>query len=302
MKITFSVLSFFSILFCFGQTNSLSYEEKLLDKAYTIENVIGYTSLDLLSEQTNTLLSGYAKETKRQILSNAIEYYDTLIDSFPNSKLIYRAIIGKAFINYENEEYQKAKEGFLKINNAKDSLNSSSKNNEAFTRFRIAINLAEIAVMDKEYENALVYLESSKNHKLRYMCLNAYYDDHAKYNYLKAKAYLGLNDYKKAYSVLLPNIFESGCFTDTGIPALAVASLQKNYSKTELKIKFEKAFQEYHIEKDKTRKKLTRFYILFLDEKIYIPYYEDKETSKKERAEGIKKALANSKFYNILVD
>ncbi|MFT3796596.1 tetratricopeptide repeat protein [Flavobacterium sp.] len=301
MKITFFIISFSITLFCFGQNKSQTYEENLLDKAYTIENVLGYTSLNILIKEKDSIKSNFAKETKRQILSNAEEYYDKLIDSFPNSKLIYKAIIGKAYIKYEIGEYQNAKKEFLKIYNTRDSLNFSSNNSEMSARFWVAIHLAEIAVMDKEYNAALVYLESSKNYTIRYMCLNGYYQDQAKYKYLMAKSYIGLNDYEKAYSILIPNLFEPGCLSDAGIIELAIESLQKKHSKSELKSLYEKAFKNYQVEIDESRKKpITRFYILFLNEKIYLPYYEDKNTDKKDRQESIDKVLAKSKFYQKL--
>ncbi len=182
MKTRTSILIFLISLISFGQNVVTNQDEIIFERTSAIESLSGELCLGCRGNKTelnqkDSLKIEYGTELEKQISEIAIENYTKLIDSFPKSKFVYKALMRKA----ENEFYLK------KIVDAKNSFERILKSNElnlkseyfyevqeAYYKNSSAINLAEIYIAEKDYEKAIYYLDESKKYKVRYFCGNSY--------------------------------------------------------------------------------------------------------------------------------
>lgn len=185
MKTRTSILIFLISVISFGQNVVTNQDEILFERTSAIESLSGELCLGCRGNKTelnkkDSLKIEYGTELEKQISEIAIENYTKLIDSFPKSKFVYKALMRKA----ENEFYLKkivdAKNSFERILKSNE-LNSKSEYfydvQEAYYKNSSAINLAEIYIAEKDYEKATYYLDESKKYKVRYFCGNSYIEN-----------------------------------------------------------------------------------------------------------------------------
>ena len=77
-----------------------------------------------------------------------------------------------------------------------------------------------------------------------------------------SKCYIGLNQYEKAFDILLPNIIENGLASNSKLITATLNALLKNYKKQELKTQFENCFKNVSVEKEKRNKNEYKSYYI----------------------------------------
>lgn len=309
MKHTFLAVLLAVTFLSSAQKKNSRQDEILFEKAATLHALV-YDDLDLdvdiETEDTTDGVSKYAKTVKETILEKALVVYNQLIDSFPKSKLVYRALNNKGFIEVELNDLDEAKQTYLSI------LNSPADDKErggigsgimgepyANYKNRAAKQLAEIAIRQKNYQEAIGYLEQTKKHQYQHFCGNEYAADEIYTVTTYAKCYNGLQQTEKAYEMLLPYILENGLADNSELVDFTISILLEKYKKEELKAKFEQAFQNAVIEKGKGGEGTDRYYIDFLNTKIQLDSWMIADANQAGK-KGLNTAMTESGFYKRL--
>lgn len=112
----------------YGQGKSIKKDKLLFEKALSLQQLVN-EELDLNdiinSQDGIKAKQELAGEVKQTILDKALEYYEEIINNFPKSKFLFRALNNKGFIELELDYEKEAKDTFLTIlnSNADDSEN-----------------------------------------------------------------------------------------------------------------------------------------------------------------------------------
>lgn len=315
MKI--QILTFIFILFgqvTFGQkANSIQKDELLFEKGLLLHQLID-EDLDLdetinSKDTTNAKTKEFAVDVKETILEKALEYYQELIDSFPKSNLLFRALNNKGFVELALDDTEEATKTFLRILDSKADDKEkggvgSGLMGEPYANYknRATKVLAKIYIEGKDYKKAIKYLDLTKEFPYRHFCGNEYAAAEIYMCELYAKCYLGLNDTDKALKILLPNLLENGLADNSDIVILTTETLLKRYSKTELRTLFENAFKSYKTEKVKPKDsdEYERYYVTFLDTDIEINSLRLEFIKPEEKLKEIANIYQASKFYKLL--
>lgn len=295
----------------FGQTRSIQRDELLFEKGLLLQQLID-EELDLNrtinSKDNIKTKTEYAMEIKETILEKALECYQELIDSFPNSKLLYRTLNNKGFIELELDDIDEAKKTFLSILDGKaDDKEKGGIGSgimaEPYSNYknRASKALANIYIKEKNYKDAVKYLDLTIKYPYRHFGGNEYAADDIYMSELYAKCYIGLNNYEKAYEILLPNILENGLADNSDLVDIAYDALLKKYTREDLKSKYEQAFKNYKVEKVKSEKEeYEKYFIFFLDTKIELSSWRLEFIKTEEKDKEIESIYKKSRFYKLL--
>lgn len=300
-------------IFClvtFAQKKRQNEDLILFEKAVAIQELIDDDlryKLDIDSTDINK--KEFATEIKEEILNKAIEIYEQLINEHPKSKLVFRALNNKGIAEYQLEDYDTAKTTFLKVlnSNANDKEKGGAGSGimgEPYANYknRACEILAEIELKDKNYKEAIHYLDLTKKYPYQHFCGNAHAEEEINIAEMYSKCYLGLNQYEKAYDTLLPHIIENGLASNSDLVNTTVDALLKNYKREELKVLFQNSFKNVIVEKEKKYKdEYTIFYIRFLNRKIELNSWQLHEMlTVEEKDKVLNEILAKSEFYILL--
>jgi tetratricopeptide (TPR) repeat protein len=176
------ILIFLISISGFSQTQITPYEQNMYDKATSRMAALDYLEIEDGLKNENPEVAKFALKIKQKVTKETFEIYQQLLDTLPNTKLLNRINYDIAGIHFRDGNTKLAIEYYLKVLDNPEAINSTSENQENFTRKEICITLAELYIQDKEYTTALKYLDESKNYKVQYGCGNAAIDD---YNRLK---------------------------------------------------------------------------------------------------------------------
>ncbi len=316
MKNSFLIVLLMISPIIFGQKKNLNKDLILFEKALALQEFLLDHSLSSEIDQDTANISTedkikreYAIELKEDILDKVIDNYNELIRQFPQSDLVFRSLNNKGIAELENGYQGKAKETFLKIVNSKanDKEKGGSGSGimgEPYANYknRALKYLAKIEIGNKNYSEALQYLEETKKFPYQHFCGNEFAQDKIYIAGLYAQCYLGLNQTEKAFDVLLPNIFENGLANNSEIVNLTYNTLSKTYSKIDLKNQLEKSFKNLMVKKEKRNNyEYTSYNINFLNRNIELPDWELEEvTTDQEIKNSTLQILKNSKFYTLL--
>ncbi|AZA53637.1 tetratricopeptide repeat protein [Chryseobacterium sp. G0201] len=295
----------------FGQEKIQNQDLILFERAITLQEFLNDNLNDEINQDTinlteqNKLRRNFAIELKENTLEKVISNYDELIKEFPQSKLIFRALNNKGFAEIENGNYDNAKKTFQKILNSNaDDLEKigvgSGIMGEPYSNYknRALKTLARIEIRDRNYQQAVQYLNETKKYPYRHFCGNEYAQDEIAMAELYSQCYIKLEQHEKAFDILIPNIIENGIADNSEITILAYNTLIKKYHKEDLKTLFENSFKNIII---RSENKFTSYNINFLNRNIRLPDWELSEAiSKKDKEDIIKQILKNSKFYSLL--
>ena len=293
----------------FGQHKPIQKDELLFEKGLLLQQLVSEDlELDDIINSKDSTKQGLATDIKETILDKALEYYQELIDSFPKSKLLFRTLNNKGFIELALDDKVEAKKTFQKILDSKaDDKEKGGIGSgimaEPYANYknRAAKILADISIKDSNYSEAIKYLDLTKKYPYRHFCGNEYAADEIYMSELYAKSYLGLNDKQKALKILLPNILENGLADNSDLVDLTYNTLLKDYQKGELKVKYEQAFESYQTERIKSKKEeYNKYYITFLDTKIELSSWQFDFLKPEEKQTEIDKIYKSSKFYKLL--
>lgn len=311
------ILTFVLILFgqiTFGQkTNSIQKDELLFEKGLLLHQFINKElALDETinsKDTTNAKTKEFAIDIKETILENALEYYQELIDSFPKSNLLFRALNNKGYIELALDDTEEATKTFQRILESKADDKEkggvgSGLMGEPYANYknRAAKILAKIYIEGKDYKKAIKYLDLTKQFPYRHFCGNEYAADEIYMCKQYANCYLGLKDTEMALKILLPNLLKNGLSNNSDIVVLTFETLLKRYSKAELKVLYENAFKSYKTEKIKSKDsdEYERYFVTFLDTDIEINSWRLKFIKPEERLKEIENIYKTSKFYKLL--
>lgn len=313
-KMKIYILTLTLILFgqmTFGQkTKGIQKDELLFEQGLLLHQLIDEDlELDETINSEDTTNKEFALDIKETILEKSIKFYQELIDSFPQSNLLFRALNNKGFAELTLKKDNEAKKTFQKILDSKaDDKEKGGIGSgimaEPYANYknRAAKILASICIKETNYEEALKYLDLTKKYPYRHFCGNEYAADDIYMSELYAKCYLGLNDTDKALKILLPNLLENGLASNSDLVVLTTETLLKKYSKDELKTLFENAFKTYKTEKIKPKNsdEYEKYYITFLDTDIEISSWRFEFMQPDERQKEIESIYKKSKFYKLL--
>lgn len=292
-----------------GQNKPIQKDALLFEKGLLLQQLVSEDlELDDIINSKDSTKQELAIDIKETILDKALEYYQELIDSFPKSKLLFRTLNNKGFIELALDNKVEAKKTFQKILDSKaDDKEKGGIGSgimaEPYANYknRASKILAEISIKDSNYSEAIKYLDLTKNYPYRHFCGNEYAADEIYMSELYAKSYLGINDKQKALKILLPNILENGLADNSDLVDLAYKTLLKDYQKDELKVKFEQAFKSYQTEKIKSKKEeYDKYYITFFDTKIELNSWRLDYLKPEEKQAEVHNIYKNSRFYKLL--
>ncbi|UMQ41380.1 hypothetical protein MKS83_18565 [Chryseobacterium sp. Y16C] len=316
MKNSFLIVLLMISPIIFGQKKNLNKDLILFEKALALQELLtDHSFLSEINQDTvnisteDKIRREYAKELKENILNKVIDNYNELIQQFPKSNLVFRSLNNKGIAELESGYQNKAKETFLKI--VKSNANDKEKGGPGFGimgepyanyKNRALKSLAKIEIGNKNYSEALQYLEETKKFPYQHFCGNEFAEDKIYIAELYAQCYLGLNQTEKAFDVLLPNIFENGLANNSEIVNLTYSTLSKTYSKIDLKNQLEESFKNLMIKKEKRNKyEYMSYNINFLNRTIELPNWQLEEaTTDQEIKNSTLQILKNSKFYALL--
>ncbi len=295
-----------------GQGQSVKRDELLFENGLALRQLVrDDLGLDeIIKTDSLEAVKDLATEIKETILYKAAGYYQELVDSFPKSKLLFRALNNKGFIELALKDSGDAKLTFLQILNSKADDKEfggvgSGLMAEPYANYknRAAKVLADMSIKDSNYAEAIKYLDLTKRYPYRHFCGNEHAADEIYMAELYAKSYLGLNDKQKALAVLLPYTLEDGFADNSALVALAYKTLLGLYSKNELHKMYEQAFKNYSVEKIKAKKEeLIHYYITFLDTKIELDAWQLVYLTPGNEQETIEEIYKKSLLYKLLTE
>lgn len=280
-----------------GQTNIPKEDSIILDEIRTVKDILidklyAYSNQDDLREK-------YISDIQNEVIEN----YNQFLIRFPESRYTNMVLKEKANAELLIDNFENAKNSCLKLLQSIE--NNRGKNKDEFAAYwesnqflsYIYKDLTKIELHNKNYTEAIKYLDEIKNHSYRFVCGNEHLGHIISIANMSSEAYLGLNEYEKAYDVLLPFIFYY--HAQSLREKLYYALLQK-YKKEDLKRQFEHSFNNVTVEKEKNT---VKYILTFLNRKIELNIWEfrDIDPSKKEDFDKkLKEILKKSDFYALL--
>ncbi|GIV28384.1 MAG: hypothetical protein KatS3mg027_2198 [Bacteroidia bacterium] len=234
-----------------------------------------------------------------------------VINYYPNSKLINRALANKGIAEIELKEYEKAKESFMKIMNGSDNDDEIIHKNKGleldiYANYKniAAKNLSEIYILEENYNEALKYLELTKKYPYKTFCGNDYWSDKLYVKKLYAKCYLGLGDTTKALDLLMPHLIDDRFSDNSELVEIVYQILIKRYWKDDLKKKFIDAFKKLRVKTvNEDGMDVEYYYITFLNyelEVFWFDFVSIHQISKEKRKNMVENMYKNKKFYQLL--
>jgi tetratricopeptide (TPR) repeat protein len=305
------IFLFFGQIILFAQGNSNKRDTILFEKGYLLQQLVK-DDLDLdeiiNSEDNDNINKELAIDIKETILHKALENYRELIKNFPKSKLLFRTLNNKGFIELALDDRDNAKKTFQKIleSNADDNEKGETGSGimaEPYANYknRALKMLAELNIKEGKYAEAIKHLDLTKIYPFKHFGGNEYASDHIYISELYAKCYIGLKDNKTALEYLLPNLIENGLADNSNLVALAYETATQKYSKDELKFKYNQAFKNYKRVRLKNKDYQYNTYIItFLNSEIKLPSWQLEDLKPKEIQNEIHKIYNQSKFYKLL--
>lgn len=247
---------------------------------------------------------------KKSILRQSLSYYEELIEEFPESKLVFKAMNNAALISLQLDYKEDAIDYYKEI--LKSKANDKEKGGVgeglmaepyALYKNRACINLAEIYLTKKDYTNALKYINLTKKHPYQHFCGNAHAANEVYLATFRAKCYLGLNHVTKALEYALPYSFNTILADNSEALALTLEILKSNYSLNELNIELEKSLKHIKIKKVKGYERgITTFMGIKFNLPFYIPTVIDFDAlAKLSEIDQFTLAYKESEFYQEIV-
>lgn len=310
-KLTLLFAMLILVQFVFGQDKSNNKDSILFEKGYLLQTLVK-EDLDLdeiINSQDNNITNKeLATDIKETILHKSLENYKELIKKFPKSRLLFRALNNKGFIELSLNNNDEAKKTFQRIldSNADDNENLGAGSGimaEPYANYknRASKILAELYINDDKYIEAINYLNLTQKYPYKHFGGNELAADRIRISELYAKCYIGLNDRKKALEYLLPNIMDNGLADNSKLVILAYETMLKEYSRTDLKITYEQAFKTYKREKVKnTEEVYYNYFIKFLNVQIKLSPWRLSEIEPQRAKDEINNIYTQSQLYKLL--
>lgn len=315
-KILFVVSSLLLAANVFGQnTVTIGKDELLFEKAYMLHNLVQYPLYldEEIVEYKDSIpaRAELAQEVKEDILYEAYDYYKELVDSFPNSALIYRALNNMGAIEITLDEKEDALKTYKRIllSNANDKEPGGIGDGlmgEPYANYknRAARIIASLYLEDSNYTEAIKYLDLTKKYPYRHFCGNEFAANSIYMSTQYAACYAGLGQYDSAIAKLVPEMIESGLAYNAYAVDVLYDVLLKKYTKDELKKMLHDAFKNFYTETVMRKGgDYTKYYILFLGYKIYLDIWwnDYMNTHSKDKIEDkVMQKYTSMRLYRLL--
>jgi hypothetical protein len=156
--------------------------ETLMDAISSIYDYKNSIDVEIENEHINNIL--------KEIEKDALNHFNELIEEYPNSKYLFMALYHKGNLEYRFNNYAISKETLIKVANFE-------KESSSFYKNRALRLLAWMAIEDKNYIQAIEFLNASKEQKVMYTCGTAYDIDKAQLENMYKIAESGLSEMKK---------------------------------------------------------------------------------------------------------
>lgn len=216
------------------------------------------------------------KELKEQALGRSSEYFEEVVDDFPDSKLFFRSMNNVAYISLELGEIDSA------IKYYKIILESKANDNElggigegimadpyALYKNRACKSLANIYLEKGDHVMALKYIELTKKYPYSHFGGNEVVADKIYISKLYSQCYIGLGDVDKALSYSLPEAFYRGLASNDDILDVLITILKQNYTKEQIDLELDKSLKNISIDEEDSN--VSR--ITFMKTEIRLPYH-----------------------------
>lgn len=315
MRSIFITLSLLCSIVVFSQNKNFNEDLILFERTVAIHELTDeelgdnpyIDTLKLTTEEKTK--RAFIKEIRKDLLEKVVDGYEELLEKFPKSPMVFRTLNNKGYAELELCQTDKAKETYLNVLNSKandkekDGIGSGIMG-EPYANYknRACKILANLELKNKNYTEALHYLDQTKKYPYNHFCGNEHAANDIYMANMYSTCYLALNNYEKAYDILLPNILNNGLANNSYLITTAFDALSKKYAKEDLKVQFENAFKNVSQEKKgKGKNEYTSFYITFVNRKIVLDIWNLNEfMSKEEQEKVISSVLAESRFYKLL--
>lgn len=270
----------------------------LFNSAYTLQEQTFYGSYleSVLRSSDTTDLTGkvqyeFAYDMQKEVLSNALFYYNNLLEYFPNSAFVPEAIYNMGSIE-------------LKLGDTTNSLKHYNQyiefeadDSTVFEDYKnySCISIAEVYIAQKQYDKSIEYLNISKKYRPNFICGNAYENHKFMLAKLYAECLYGMGQVDSALALTLPHVFPNGIGFNNEIVEFSVRILKKEYDNKTIKKKLDSAIDKLYYKDDN----MYWCYINFLDVEIPISYFIDFE-NKKHPDEEVINYIKSTAFYTQL--
>lgn len=186
MKNIVCYLLTFIPLLLHSQTDE-NYEARILfERAYTLKYAHQETDLINLSVSNDDKEKAIANKIIDQLWNLALKDFNTIITDYPNSDVYSSSLHHKGIIEYYFKNHEEAKSCFEKFIVSDSRYVTDSSINTCY------LYLAQIAIEEEKYDQAIEYLDESKKYKKTYTCGTAANIAIKRLNSLYQKCYDGL--------------------------------------------------------------------------------------------------------------
>ena len=163
MKETFLTLSFIISLACFGQVEKSCQDEILYEKGMAIKEIVYNDSLYF--SHSSKEKKAEAKRTAEMASKKALIYFDQLIAEFPKSQFLILALYEKGILENNLGNDKIAKDYFIKVVNFEIL-------GKEYYKAKSLIILASMAIQEKDFKQAMIYLNERKKKGFASFCGN----------------------------------------------------------------------------------------------------------------------------------
>ncbi|MFC3161037.1 hypothetical protein SAMN05443633_101115 [Chryseobacterium arachidis] len=226
----------------------------------------------------------------------------------PISKRRFKTLVSEAYQQFSLKEYDDAKKSYLEILKFVDEnkVKKFSGKTEYYTSNSYIngfyTNLAKIELINKNYSEAIKYLDKKKEYPFRATCGNANARIDISMATLYSQCYIGLEKDEEALNFLIPYILDNQLGNNSEIVHLTYNLLSKNHSSENLKHQFEDSFKSLNIKKEKRNQyEYDAFSIRFLNRDIPLENWDFRDLKTQEEKEKLlREILFKSEFYTLL--
>ncbi|MFY7846801.1 tetratricopeptide repeat protein [Chryseobacterium gambrini] len=292
MRNIFSFILLLSFFVAFGQKeDSLAYERIIKDENEFIEDVEN-GKLDLANAKSKELF----------------EQYETFLVKFPSSDYKFSVLGGKASTQFALKNYDQAKISYLELlnyfkqnKNLKDPFVRIPYSEDNQFLYELYKKLAHLEMIQKNYREAIQYLNLAQNNPVRISCGNELFSEIAYIAYLYSECYSNLHDDEKICDVLIPIAAIPIVHENSPTVTKLYEILSKKYTKKELKRLFKESFKTLYSKQGAINTvENTIYYVKFMNRDVVLYDFGFKNLSEKETQKRLYKILNFSKFYVLL--
>ncbi|HAO06147.1 hypothetical protein [Chryseobacterium mucoviscidosis] len=292
MRNIFSLLLLLCSFFAFGQKeDSVAYE------------IIRQTEDDFIENIENG-----KQDSANEKFKHLFEQYDTFLLKFPVSDYTFSILGGKASAQYTLKNYDQAKKSYVELlnyfeqnKNLKDPFLRIPYSEDRQFLYELYKKLAHLEMIQKNYREAIQYINLAQNNPVRISCGNGLFSEIAYIAYLYSECYSNLHDDEKICDILIPVAAIPMVHENSPTVTKLYEILSKKYTKDELRKFFKKSFKTLYSKQGVINTiENTIYYVKFMDRDVILYDLNFKNLSKSETRKKLNKILHFSKFYALL--